>query len=90
MMMAMYPKLGTRGRGVAVGVKVGKAVVVGEGGSGVEVEIMEGAGDATLGGAEVVQANSNTSKNMPKAERIIHILSSKLLLVSGSRLSVPG
>ena len=90
MMMAMCAKFGTRGRGVSVGVKVGKAVAVGEGGSGVEVEVTEGTGDATLGGAEVVQANSNTSKNMPEAKRIMQILSSKPLLVSESRQSAPG
>jgi hypothetical protein len=83
MMMAMCPKLGTRGLGVSVGVKLGKAVAVGEGGTAVKVAVTEGTGDAMLGGAEVVQANSNTSNNMPKAERVIQILSSRLLSVEG-------
>ena len=69
MMMAMCPKFGTRGRGVAVGVTVGGRVAVG--GRGVEVDVSVGTGDATLGGAEVAQAARSISRYMPKAERRI-------------------
>jgi hypothetical protein len=74
MMMAICPKFGTRGRGVAVGVTVGGRVAVGGttvGGSGEEVDISVGTGDATLGGAEVAQAAKNISRYMPKTERRI-------------------
>ena len=69
-MMAICPKFGTKGRGVSVGVAVGGSVAVGGIGVGISVDVAEGTGegDATLGGAEVVQAETKTSNKiqMPK------------------------
>jgi hypothetical protein len=74
MIMAMCPKFGTRGRGVAVGVCEGVARAVGERvtvGAGVNVGVAEGTGDATLGGAEVVQAEIKTNRKIQKPSRFI-------------------
>jgi len=69
MMTAMWPKFGTRGCGVAVGVMVGEAVAVG--GMAVKVDVAEGMGDATLGGAEVVQPEIRTNRKIQKPNRFI-------------------
>ena len=65
----MCPKFGTRGRGVAVGVTVGKSVAVG--GRGVEVDVGGGTVGIRVGGADVVQAAREKSKSMPNPERVI-------------------
>ena len=73
MMMAICPKLGTSGLGVSVGKGVAEAgggrVTVG--GAGVNVDIAEGMGDATLGGADVVQAEIKTNNKIQKPKRFI-------------------
>src|SRR5687768_12313008 len=73
MIMAMCPKLGTRGRGVSVGKGVAEAGggrVAVEGAS-VNVEATVGTGDATLGGAEVMQAVIKMNNKIQKQKRFI-------------------
>ncbi len=71
--MAMCPKLGTRGRGVSVGEGVAEAGGgrVAVGGAGVNVDVAEGTGDATLGGAEVMQAVIKMNNKIQKPKRFI-------------------
>jgi hypothetical protein len=69
MIMAICPKLGTRGRGVSVGTGVGERVAVG--GAGKTVNVAGGTADAMLGGADVAQAEINTNRNIQTRNRYI-------------------
>jgi hypothetical protein len=73
MMMVMCPKFGTRGRGVSVGKGVVEAGGgrVAMGGISVSVDVGGGMGDATLGGADVVQAETKTNNKIQKPKRFI-------------------
>jgi hypothetical protein len=69
-MIATCPKFGTRGCGVAVCVAVGEGVRVG--GTGVEVDVVEGTGEGIMVGDGVaVQAIRKTGKNRKMTERVI-------------------
>jgi hypothetical protein len=58
--MAIYPKSGTSGRGVSVGIAVGERVAAGR--VGAAVNVAGGTADAMLGGADVVQAEIATNR----------------------------
>src|SRR5215211_9281525 len=70
MMMAIWTKLGTRGRGVAVCVAVGEGVNVG--GTGVQVEVAEGTGDGgAVGEGMAIQADNKMNKKIQTPNRSI-------------------
>jgi hypothetical protein len=69
MIMATCPKFGTRGLAVSVGMAVGEKVAVG--GAGAKVGVAEGTADATLGGADVVQAEIKTNRKIQIPSRYI-------------------
>ena len=83
--MTMCPKLGTRGRGVAVGVCEAVGTRVGVGGTDVAVNVAVGMGDITVGGADVAQAVSKTNRKIQKPNRFICVS-----LKNKPMLSAPG